>query len=197
MFENEEIRYSIATLCFVSVAIGHVASISLEVDTHVLAHLLGLRQPKYNRTPITLADLLHRTLVTGLAALSIYGIYLGYSVHEHVMTKGKGVYYRWVHLSPVPHRLICILFVPPQRCVVVVILICTGGPERSCDAMMPCRMQALAVKEAETKTRQETQVGDTFVFTTRVRSECDNKAAEEAREQSLAEAAQAVLQKRS
>ncbi|KAF8435049.1 hypothetical protein L210DRAFT_818726, partial [Boletus edulis BED1] len=77
---------------------------------------------------ITLADLLHRTLVTGLAALSIYGIYLGYSVHEHVMTKGKG---------------------------------------------------ALAIKEAETKTRQET------------------RAAEEAREQSLAEAAQAVLQKRS
>ncbi|KAF8414752.1 hypothetical protein L210DRAFT_3497476 [Boletus edulis BED1] len=52
---------------------------------------LGLRQPKYNRTSITLADLLHRTLVTGLAALSIYGIYLGYSVHEHVMTKGKEV----------------------------------------------------------------------------------------------------------
>lgn len=56
-----------------------------------LLTFLGLRQPKYNRTPLTLADILHRTFVSGLAALSIYGIYLGYSVHEHVMAKGKGV----------------------------------------------------------------------------------------------------------
>lgn len=56
-----------------------------------LLAFLGLRQPKhYNRTPLTLPDVLHRTFVTGLAALSIYGIYLGYSVHDHVMTKGKG-----------------------------------------------------------------------------------------------------------
>ncbi|KAN0081329.1 hypothetical protein V8E55_008953 [Tylopilus felleus] len=57
-----------------------------------LLTFLGLRQPKYkfNRAPLTLADVLHRTLVTGLTALSIYGIYLGYSVHDHVMIKGKG-----------------------------------------------------------------------------------------------------------
>ncbi|KAF8554932.1 hypothetical protein OG21DRAFT_1004789 [Imleria badia] len=55
-----------------------------------LLTFLGLRQPKYNRAPLTLADILHRTFVTGLAGLSIYGIYLGYSVHDHVMTKGKG-----------------------------------------------------------------------------------------------------------
>jgi hypothetical protein len=57
-----------------------------------LLTFLGLRQPRYNRTPLTLADVLHRTLVTGLAALSIYGVYLGYSVHDHVMAKGKGVF---------------------------------------------------------------------------------------------------------
>ncbi|KAI9568784.1 hypothetical protein HD554DRAFT_2171925 [Boletus coccyginus] len=59
-----------------------------------LLTFLGLRQPltKYNRAPLTLADVLHRTLVTSLTALSIYGIYLGYSVHDHVMTKGKGTF---------------------------------------------------------------------------------------------------------
>ncbi|KAH0829139.1 hypothetical protein J3R83DRAFT_2615 [Lanmaoa asiatica] len=64
-----------------------------------LLSFLGLRQAKYNRTPLTLADVLHRTLVSGLAALSIYGIYLGYSVHGHVMSKGKGTSFRvrWDH----------------------------------------------------------------------------------------------------
>ncbi|KAG9311035.1 hypothetical protein JVU11DRAFT_8933 [Chiua virens] len=56
-----------------------------------LLTFLGLRQPKSSRRiPLTLADVLHRTLVTGLTGLSIYGIYLGYSVHKHVMIKGKG-----------------------------------------------------------------------------------------------------------
>lgn len=61
-----------------------------------LLTFLGLRQPKYTRTPLTLADVLQRTLVSGLAALSVYGIYLGYSIHGHVMSKGKGASFRTI-----------------------------------------------------------------------------------------------------
>ncbi|KAF9228452.1 hypothetical protein BS17DRAFT_745880 [Gyrodon lividus] len=93
-----------------------------------LLTFLGLRQPKSNRVPLTLADVLHRTVVSGLAALSIYGLYLGYSVHQHTIQKGR---------------------------------------------------EFMAVREAEVKARGE------------------SKAAEEARELSLAEAAQAALPKRS
>ncbi|KAF9243184.1 hypothetical protein BU15DRAFT_43308 [Melanogaster broomeanus] len=51
---------------------------------------LGLRQSKSNRTQLTLMDVIHRTVVSGLAGLSIYGLYLGYSVHQHTMEKGRG-----------------------------------------------------------------------------------------------------------
>lgn len=83
-----------------------------------LLTFLGLRQPKYNRIPLTLADVLHRTLVAGLAGLSIYGVYLGYSVHDHVMTKGKGAFRpRGVSSSLRFQMLNFVLCTHPQRCV--------------------------------------------------------------------------------
>ncbi|KAH7883233.1 hypothetical protein F5I97DRAFT_1903443 [Phlebopus sp. FC_14] len=51
---------------------------------------LGLRQAKSNRTQLTLLDVLHRTLVSGLAALSVYGLFLGYAVHQETLAKGRG-----------------------------------------------------------------------------------------------------------
>ena len=94
-----------------------------------LLTFLGLRQSKYNRTPLTLSDVLHRTFVTGLAALSIYGIYLGYSVHDHVMTKGKGTFRRrGVYSSDRFPKLNFVLFfsflcMHPQRYVSSVLIV--------------------------------------------------------------------------
>ncbi|KIJ15545.1 hypothetical protein PAXINDRAFT_114719 [Paxillus involutus ATCC 200175] len=93
-----------------------------------LLTFLGLRQPRSNRVQLTLVDVLHRTLVSGLAGLTVYGVYLGYSVHQHTMQKGR---------------------------------------------------EFMALRETEAKARDEAQ------------------AVEEAREQSLAAAAQGALHKRS
>ncbi|OAX42815.1 hypothetical protein K503DRAFT_682508 [Rhizopogon vinicolor AM-OR11-026] len=37
-----------------------------------------------------IADILHRTFVSGLAALSAYGLFLGYAVHRETLAKGRG-----------------------------------------------------------------------------------------------------------
>jgi len=36
-----------------------------------------------------IADILHRTFVSGLAALSAYGLFLGYAVHRETLAKGR------------------------------------------------------------------------------------------------------------
>jgi hypothetical protein len=36
-----------------------------------------------------IADVLHRTFVSGLAALSVYGLFMGYAVHRETLAKGK------------------------------------------------------------------------------------------------------------
>jgi hypothetical protein len=41
-----------------------------------------------SRLPV--ADLLHRGFVTSLAALTAYGLFLGYAVHRETLDKGKG-----------------------------------------------------------------------------------------------------------
>ena len=130
-----------------------------------LLTFLGLRQSKYNRTPLTLSDVLHRTFVTGLAALSIYGIYLGYSVHDHVMTKGKGAFRRrGVYPSDRFLKLNFVLFssllvfvcIYPQRCVVCSHCgVQTGLKSRRC-------IEALAQREVEAAARKEAQVTSTF-----------------------------------
>ena len=57
-----------------------------------LFSFLGFRRrSNYNRTPLTLADVLHRTVVSGLAALSVYGVFLGYMVHKETLAKGQGM----------------------------------------------------------------------------------------------------------
>lgn len=60
-------------------------------------------------------------------------------------------------------------------------------------------MKALALREAETKAREEIKVNVDTCYRRGLRSELEKpkkKAAEEARERSLAEAAQAALPKR-
>ena len=57
-----------------------------------LLGFLGLSRRNYNRTRLTLADILHRTVVSGLAALSVYGLFLGYMVHKETLAKGQGVW---------------------------------------------------------------------------------------------------------
>ncbi|KAG1772154.1 hypothetical protein EDD22DRAFT_480771 [Suillus occidentalis] len=37
-----------------------------------------------------ITDVLHRTFVSGLAALSVYGLFMGYAVHRETLAKGKG-----------------------------------------------------------------------------------------------------------
>ncbi|KAG1739103.1 uncharacterized protein EDB91DRAFT_391266 [Suillus paluster] len=37
-----------------------------------------------------IADVLHRTFVSGLAALSVYGLFMGYAVHRETLAKGRG-----------------------------------------------------------------------------------------------------------
>lgn len=56
-----------------------------------LLGFLGLSRRNYNRTRLTLADILHRTVVSGLAALSVYGLFLGYMVHKETLAKGQEI----------------------------------------------------------------------------------------------------------
>ncbi|KAG2055551.1 hypothetical protein BDR06DRAFT_881914, partial [Suillus hirtellus] len=37
-----------------------------------------------------ITDILHRTFVSGLAALSVYGVFMGYAVHRETLAKGRG-----------------------------------------------------------------------------------------------------------
>jgi hypothetical protein len=37
-----------------------------------------------------ITDVLHRTFVSGLAALSVGGLFMGYAVHRETLAKGKG-----------------------------------------------------------------------------------------------------------
>ncbi|EIW80514.1 hypothetical protein CONPUDRAFT_56910 [Coniophora puteana RWD-64-598 SS2] len=39
---------------------------------------------------LTVTDILHRTFVSGLAALSVYGLFLGYMVHRDTLARGRG-----------------------------------------------------------------------------------------------------------
>ncbi|KAI6046434.1 hypothetical protein EDC04DRAFT_2630899 [Pisolithus marmoratus] len=49
----------------------------------------GLGRPSYDRPRLTLPDILHRTAVSGLAALTVYGLFLGYMVHRETLAKGR------------------------------------------------------------------------------------------------------------
>ncbi|KAG1794423.1 uncharacterized protein HD556DRAFT_1236645, partial [Suillus plorans] len=44
--------------------------------------------PRSGKMMIT--DVLHRTFVSGLAALSVYGVFMGYAVHRETLAKGRG-----------------------------------------------------------------------------------------------------------
>ncbi|KAL4079248.1 hypothetical protein J3A83DRAFT_4367994 [Scleroderma citrinum] len=72
-----------------------------------LLSFLGLRRPFYNRTRLTLADILHRTVVSGLAALSVYGLFLGYMVHKETLAKGQGT---WPYFIEAPR-----IMTPPRK----------------------------------------------------------------------------------
>ncbi|KAI6007688.1 hypothetical protein F5J12DRAFT_720403 [Pisolithus orientalis] len=54
-----------------------------------LLSFIGLKRQNYNRPRLTLPDILHRTVVTGLAALAVYGVFLGYMVHNETLAKGR------------------------------------------------------------------------------------------------------------
>lgn len=54
-----------------------------------LLSFIGLKRQNYNRPRLTLPDILHRTVVTGLAALAVYGVFLGYMVHNETLAKGQ------------------------------------------------------------------------------------------------------------
>lgn len=56
-----------------------------------LLSFLGLKRPRYDRPRLTLPDILHRTVVSGLALLSLYGLGLGYMVHRETLEKGRGM----------------------------------------------------------------------------------------------------------
>ncbi|KAH7911370.1 hypothetical protein BJ138DRAFT_1113247 [Hygrophoropsis aurantiaca] len=86
------------------------------------------RASNVNKAALSITDILHRTFVTGLAALTAYGIFLGYAVHRETLAKGREV-------------------------------------------------NIMAVREAEARAREEAT------------------AADEAREQALAEAAQSAFRK--
>ncbi|KAI6168719.1 hypothetical protein EDD17DRAFT_1529753 [Pisolithus thermaeus] len=55
-----------------------------------LLSFFGLKRPSYDRPRLTLPDILHRTVVSGLAALTVYGMFLGYMVHRETLAKGRG-----------------------------------------------------------------------------------------------------------
>jgi len=38
---------------------------------------------------LPLLDIAHRTVVLSLVSLSFYGLYIGYSAHEHTMQRGR------------------------------------------------------------------------------------------------------------
>jgi hypothetical protein len=38
---------------------------------------------------LPLPDIAHRTVVLSLVSLSFYGLYIGYSAHEHTMQRGR------------------------------------------------------------------------------------------------------------
>ncbi|KAG6327413.1 hypothetical protein ID866_11676 [Astraeus odoratus] len=50
-----------------------------------------LKRANYDRPRLTVPDILHRTIVSGLAALSVYGLFLGYMVHKETLAKGREV----------------------------------------------------------------------------------------------------------
>ncbi|KAI6029400.1 hypothetical protein BKA83DRAFT_4218404 [Pisolithus microcarpus] len=54
-----------------------------------LLSFFGLKRPNYDRPRLTLPDILHRTVVSGLAALTAYGLFLGYMVHKETLAKGR------------------------------------------------------------------------------------------------------------
>ncbi|KAI6111942.1 hypothetical protein EDD16DRAFT_1605019 [Pisolithus croceorrhizus] len=54
-----------------------------------LLSFFGLKRPSYDRPRLTLPDILHRTVVSGLAALTVYGLFLGYMVHRETLAKGR------------------------------------------------------------------------------------------------------------
>lgn len=56
-----------------------------------LLSFLGLKRPNYDRPRLTLPDILHRTVVSGLAALTAYGLFLGYMVHKETLAKGRAL----------------------------------------------------------------------------------------------------------
>ncbi|KAI6131273.1 hypothetical protein EV401DRAFT_2205624 [Pisolithus croceorrhizus] len=56
-----------------------------------LLSFFGLKRPSYDRPRLTLPDILHRTVVSGLAALTVYGMFLGYMVHRETLAKGREV----------------------------------------------------------------------------------------------------------
>ncbi|KAH7925306.1 hypothetical protein BV22DRAFT_446944 [Leucogyrophana mollusca] len=55
-----------------------------------LLSFLGLGQARSRaRAPLSVTDILHRTFVSGLAALTVYGLFLGYAVHRETLAKGR------------------------------------------------------------------------------------------------------------
>jgi hypothetical protein len=47
-----------------------------------------------------ITDVLHRTFVSGLAALSVYGLFMGYAVHRETLAKGRGEMIYTVYFAP-------------------------------------------------------------------------------------------------
>ncbi|KAG1725464.1 hypothetical protein EDB19DRAFT_1644032 [Suillus lakei] len=47
-----------------------------------------------------ITDVLHRTFVSGLAALSVYGLFMGYAVHRETLAKGRGEMMYTVDFTP-------------------------------------------------------------------------------------------------
>ncbi|KAG2069684.1 hypothetical protein BDR04DRAFT_680396 [Suillus decipiens] len=47
-----------------------------------------------------ITDVLHRTFVSGLAALSVYGLFMGYAVHRETLAKGRGEIMHIINFAP-------------------------------------------------------------------------------------------------
>ncbi|EGO00786.1 hypothetical protein SERLA73DRAFT_178726 [Serpula lacrymans var. lacrymans S7.3] len=41
------------------------------------------------RQPLSITDIIHRTFVSGLAGLTLYGLFLGVAVHRETLAKGR------------------------------------------------------------------------------------------------------------